>query len=240
LPTKRPRQPTAEGAPRKSDPASDAAGRSQAHRPTTRAKPGEALRQRRFGAKTSATRLRLIQAGIEVLQDEGATAFTARRVAEQAGLKPQLVHYYFRTIEDLVLAIMQHWGTESLRRALRAADSAQPLREIWRATLSDRSASLVAAVLALAQNNEAILAEAYRQLEQYRILMSEALERDLQRRNIKTTTSGMAIVMIMDALARLLVSERAFGFSLGHEELTGLIEAWLDGYYGGNEDGASG
>jgi TetR/AcrR family transcriptional regulator len=189
-------------------------------------KAAEPASRRRFGAKTSASRARLVQAGIEVLQNEGAGAFTARRVAEQAGLKPQLVHYYFRTMEDLLLAIMQHWGAEGLRRSLAAVHADEPLREIWRVTNMERSSGLVAEVLKLAQQSETLLAEAYRQ-----ILMAEALDRHLKQSGRSTHSSGMSIIMIVDALARLLSSERAVGFSLGHEELNGLIDAWLDGYY---------
>ena len=37
--------------------------------------------------------------------EEGYAAVTSRRVAAKANLKPQLVHYYFRTMDDLFLAI---------------------------------------------------------------------------------------------------------------------------------------
>jgi TetR/AcrR family transcriptional regulator len=187
--------------------------------------------QRRFGAKNSRIRERLVQAGIEVLQAEDASVFTARRVAEQAGLKPQLVHYYFRSIDELVLAIMQRWGVESLRRTLRAVDSDEPLREVWRVTNAERSASLVARIIPLATQNEATHAEMIRQMEQHRILVSEALERKLNRGGTEVKTSGMALLMIIAALARLLVTERALNFTLGHSELTGLIDAWLDAHY---------
>ena len=63
------------------------------------------------------------------------------------------------------------------------------------------------------------------------IVMAEALDRHVKRHGTKLHSSGMSIIMIVDALARLLSSERAVGFTLGHDELTGLIEAWLDGYY---------
>ena len=131
-----------------------------------------------------------------------------------------------------MLAIMQRWGGESLQRSLRAVHADEPLREIWNVTTSERSATLVAEVLTLAQQSEAILAEAYRQMEQYRLLMADALDRHVKRRGNPAHSSGMSIIMIIDAIARMLVSERAVGFAVGHDELTGLIEAWLDGYYG--------
>jgi TetR/AcrR family transcriptional regulator len=179
---------------------------------------------RRFGAKDSATRAALVQAGIEVLQDQGANAFTAKSVAEQAGLKPQLVHYYFRTMEDLVLAIVDLAGSEGLRRAARAAASKEPLRELWQVSMNERSS-------ALAQNSEAVRHAIVRQGEQHRTLMAEVIGRHLEVRGRKLSTPPMSIVMVLEAISRLVISDRAVGFSLGHEEMLGSIEEWLEAFY---------
>jgi AcrR family transcriptional regulator len=186
---------------------------------------------RRFGAKDSATRAALVQAGIEVLQDQGANAFTAKSVAEQAGLKPQLVHYYFRTMEDLVLAIVDLAGSEGLRRAARAAASKEPLRELWQVSMNERSSALVPEVKALAQNSEAVRHAIVRQGEQHRTLMAEVIGRHLEVRGRKLSTPPMSIVMVLEAISRLVISDRAVGFSLGHEEMLGSIEEWLEAFY---------
>jgi AcrR family transcriptional regulator len=188
---------------------------------------------RRFGAKDSATRTALVLAGIELLRNEGSNAFTAKRVAEQAGLKPQLVHYYFRTMEDLLLAIVDHAGGEALKRAARAAASREPLRELWNVQMSERSAALTAEIKALAQHSRAVRDATVRQQEMYRTLMSEAIERHFEERGGKAAPSPMTVVMIIDAIARLLVSEAALGFTLGHEQLKTAIEQWLDDHYAG-------
>ena len=48
--------------------------------------------------------------------EEGYAAVTSRRVAAQAGLKPQLVHYYFRTMDDLFLAAYRRRADQGLER----------------------------------------------------------------------------------------------------------------------------
>ena len=60
--------------------------------------------QRRFGAETSATRVALMDAVEQVMREDGYGSLTARSVAVRAGLKHQLVYYYFQTIEDLLVA----------------------------------------------------------------------------------------------------------------------------------------
>ena len=42
-----------------------------------------------------------MDAAEQLLLEEGYAAVTSRRVGARAGLKPQLVHYYFRTMDDL-------------------------------------------------------------------------------------------------------------------------------------------
>ena len=60
---------------------------------------------RRLGAPDAKNRTVLLDAAEQLMRDEGYAAVTSRRVAEKAGLKPQLVHYYFRTMDDLFLEL---------------------------------------------------------------------------------------------------------------------------------------
>ena len=62
---------------------------------------------RRIGTETSKTRAALLDAAEKLMLEEGYAAVTSRHVAAKAGLKPQLVHYYFRTMEDLFLALFR-------------------------------------------------------------------------------------------------------------------------------------
>ncbi len=52
--------------------------------------------------------------------EEGYAAVTSRRVAAEAGLKPQLVHYYFRTMDDLFIEVFRRRAEENLDRFERA------------------------------------------------------------------------------------------------------------------------
>ncbi|MDT5336021.1 MAG: hypothetical protein QOD90_1526, partial [Mycobacterium sp.] len=52
---------------------------------------------RRIGAPDAKNRGVLLDAAEQLMIEDGYAAVTSRRVAERAGLKPQLVHYYFRT-----------------------------------------------------------------------------------------------------------------------------------------------
>ena len=81
---------------------------------------------RRIGAPDAKNRVVLLDAAEQLLIEDGYAAVTSRRVADRAGLKPQLVHYYFRTMEDLFLAVFHRRaeeGLEVLATALQSADA---------------------------------------------------------------------------------------------------------------------
>ena len=49
----------------------------------------------------------LLDAAEQLMLEDGYAAVTSRRVAERAGLKPQLVHYYFRTMDELFIEVFR-------------------------------------------------------------------------------------------------------------------------------------
>src|SRR5919205_4498295 len=93
---------------------------------------GNMASARRIGAPDAKNRGVLLDAAEQLLIEEGYAAVTSRRVAERAGLKPQLVHYYFRTMEDLFLAVFHRRAEEGLAVLKTALESPQPLWALWR------------------------------------------------------------------------------------------------------------
>src|SRR6478736_4441687 len=71
---------------------------------------------RRLGTEESKTRGQLLDAAEELMLDEGYAAVTSRRVAAKAGLKPQLVHYYFRSMDDLFLEVFRRRADANVAR----------------------------------------------------------------------------------------------------------------------------
>ena len=97
---------------------------------------------RRIGAETSETRGALLDAAEQLMLAEGYAAVTSRRVAAQAGLKPQLVHYYFRTMDDLFLAVFRRRAEQGLERQAEALASDQPLWALWDLSRDPRGTAL--------------------------------------------------------------------------------------------------
>jgi AcrR family transcriptional regulator len=183
--------------------------------------------RRRLGRGNSTTRAAILEAAAKLLLAEGASALTSRRISQQAGIKSQLVHYYFRTMEDLIVTLMQGAGDEVLRSLARVAASHQPLQGVWEHALESRSSELVTGLLALARDHERVRAEAIRYAEQGRGMQAEAIARHLEVLGIEPPIPPIAIAFLLSAAARQMVEERARGTSLGHREAASAIENWL-------------
>src|SRR6187200_1291576 len=82
---------------------------------------------RRIAGPNAKNRAVLLDAAERLLLAEGYAAVTSRRVAAEAGLKPQLVHYYFATMDELYLAVFRRRAEEGLARQATALESDSPL-----------------------------------------------------------------------------------------------------------------
>src|SRR5579862_3246190 len=112
---------------------------------------------RRMGVETSEIRAHLIEAAAQIVKREGYAAVTAGRLAERFGLKRHIVHYYFRTIEDLLIAVMRRESERVRRLITKELESQEPLTMIW-----ERCRAITATtseLLALAPHRKAIRIE---------------------------------------------------------------------------------
>ena len=140
------------------------------HRPDHRSERGHVHLSptRRIGTETSKTRAALLEAAERLMLEEGYAAVTSRRVAAEAGLKPQLVHYYFRTMDDLFLALFRQRAGQSLEGQARALASEQPLWALWELSRDPRGTALTMEFTAMANHRKAIRAEIAASAERYR------------------------------------------------------------------------
>ena len=188
---------------------------------------------RRIGAEDSATRTALLDAAMRLMLEEGYAAVTSRRVAAKAGLKPQLVHYYFRTMDDLFLALVRRGAEQNLERQARALASPQPLRALWEFSTDAVGTTLTMEFSSLANHRKAIRAELAAYAEQFRQLQREALRNVLEGYGIDPEAFPPdAVLVLITAVSRILVLEDALGMTTGHAEMRALVERCLERYEG--------
>lgn len=181
---------------------------------------------RRIGAEDSTTRAALLDAAQRLMLEEGYAAVTSRRVAAKAGLKPQLVHYYFRTMDDLFLALLRRGAEKNVERQRRALASPQPLRSLW--AFSTEGTGLIVEFTALANHRKAIRTEIAAYAERFRRLQVEALSSVLEGYGIDSKLfPPVAVMVLMTATSRILAMERGLGMTAGHAEMFAVVERYL-------------
>lgn len=182
----------------------------------------------RKGAQNSEVRQRLIEIARQIIHEEGCSAITAGRLAKQAGLGRPTVHYYFGTIEELFVAVIRHQGEEVRNWLADALQTGNPLRVIWNP--SQELAPLTFELIAMAMRSEAIQAETRRYTELFRDMLTNAIERYLAERNMKTNVPPIAIGLIMQGLSQALAGDSACGVSAGHKETEALVQGWVSAF----------
>ncbi len=114
---------------------------------------------RRIAGPNSKNRDVLLDAAERLMLAEGYAAVSSRRVAAEAGLKPQLVHYYFKTMDDLFLAMFRRRGDEGLVRQAAALASEQPVRALWEFSIDDAGTAMTMEFVALGNHRKEIRSE---------------------------------------------------------------------------------
>ena len=183
---------------------------------------------RRIGATSSKTRALLLDAAEQLLLREGYAAVTSRRVAAEAGIKPQLVHYYFRAMDDLFLEVYRRRADEAIDRFAAAVAEHPTLRTVWKFAVDWRGAAFNIEFVALANHRKAIRDEIAQYARRYRKMQLEAITEILDDLGLPPDAYPPIVVMLaMNGVTQVTALERRLGVTAGHREMTDFVESWI-------------
>ena len=173
----------------------------------------------------------LLDAAERLLVDVGHAGITTRRLAEEAGVNHGLVHYYFGSVENLLVRALERFTTRLLERQRALYDSDAPFVEKWRTAMRYLVAEDVTyekawlELQALAWNDAGLRERLAAVNAEWRAVLTEAF-REPHRE--------LRIGMPLDALVSLVITfnlgimvERLGGIQTGHQELLDWIDGWL-------------
>jgi AcrR family transcriptional regulator len=187
-------------------------------------------------ADDSVNRKALLNAAQDLMLEEGYAAVTTRRVAAKAGLKPQLVHYYFDSMDELLLELVRRATSRSRDALARVLAGPNPLHGLWELSSDANATALQIEMMALANHRKAIRAELADGARQLRRMQVTALSGLLERTGIvDDVVRPDAVMVAIVSLSRVLVMERALGVTTGHRSTRALVEHFLDRLEGGPE-----
>ncbi|MER6810265.1 helix-turn-helix domain-containing protein [Spirillospora sp. NPDC000708] len=178
-----------------------------------------------MGSETSKTRSLLLDIVERLMLREGYAAVGVRRVAREAGVTPALIHYYFRTLDDLFLAVLRRRADQEFEAHTRALKSGRLVRTLWDYNRIPAGAALTMEFMALANHRKVIRSEFARNAERFRETQMQALGGYLKERGIEPDDlPPAALAVLISMIPRTLVLEDALGLTAGHAETLTFIE----------------
>lgn len=200
-----------------------------ARKTAARRKPAEKPSARKLGNSSSATRNRLLDACEKLMREHGYAAVTTRRLGEEAGVTPPLVHYYFKSMDDLFVSLYRERAEVELARIRQALDTERFLDALWQQSRDPIDAVLHMEFLALANHRKVVMNEMVKYGEQLRVIQKQALENYIATHHIELSIDVEALIVLMAGTGLLLALESRNGMSFGHEQIrqyiAGLISA---------------
>jgi AcrR family transcriptional regulator len=139
-----------------------------------------------------------------------------------------LVHYYFRTMEELFLEVFRRRAEEALEVHALLLQSPQPLWALWRFGTDPAFTRISMEFMALANHRKEMRAEIAYYAERFRQDQREAVTAALERYGKGSLDMPPVVwTVLMSSLSRFLVLEQAVGISGGHAETMELVEGYL-------------
>lgn len=181
---------------------------------------------------------RLILATAEkIMLEEGYAAVTVRRVAREARLSSALLHYYYPTADDLLVALYRQSSRQDLAQLENALAAPDPIAALWRYQTDSARTALGVEFLALANHRKAIRTEISRFATHARLVQAKALEAVLGQSYLAgAPCSAECASMLLTSISRNIIMESAVGVCVGHLEARSLVEDILKRLSHGPDD----
>jgi AcrR family transcriptional regulator len=174
----------------------------------------------------------LLDAAERLLVEVGHVGITTRRVAEEAGVNHGLVHYYFGSIENLLVRVLERFTAEltARQRAMYATDV--PFIDKWRQAMRYLVGEDVAyekiwfELQVLAWNRPDLRERVAHVNDEWRSVLLEAFEEPHRAYGIPMPLE--ALVSLVITFNEGIILERLSGIITGHAELLDWIDGWLE------------
>lgn len=176
-----------------------------------------------------------LDAAERLLVREGAAGISTRQLAREAGQNHGLVHYYFGSVDELLLQTLERFTRRILDRQRAMYETDAPFIEKWRTAIGYIDEDLEAGypkvwaeLQALAWNKPQLRERLHGVDDRWRSLLRDALAMAIDEYGLDSTRlSAEAWAALVMQFNTGVLFERLLGFDRGHSELLAAIDAWL-------------
>jgi AcrR family transcriptional regulator len=176
-----------------------------------------------------------LDAAERLLIREGAAGISTRQLAREAGQNHGLVHYYFGSVDELLLQTLERFTARILERQRAMYGSEAPFIEKWRTAMAFIDEDLAsgypkiwAELQALAWNKPELRERLQGVTDRWRTVLHDALAEAIEEYDLDDSPfSAESLAALVSQFNQGLLFERLLGIDRGHEALLTAIDAWL-------------
>lgn len=190
----------------------------------------ETVTKKRIRRDPETTRKLILDATEKVMIAEGYAAVSSRRVAQEIGVNPATVHYYYPATDDLFIALHERMTNQQLAELEAVMAQPAPLRALWEFQSNWSQSALGVEFIALSNHRKSIQGVLAKTTNQAREQQAKALERAISGTGVDTAAvSPLALTTILIAIARTLANEERVGITRGHDDVRAVVDLALSG-----------
>jgi AcrR family transcriptional regulator len=177
-----------------------------------------------------------LDAAERLLIDTGYAGISTRRLAEEAGANHGLVHYYFGSMENLFVRVLERFTARLIarQRGMYARTDISGAQK-WKTAMSYLESDLEAGypkiwleLQALGWNRPDIAERVAGVNREWREVLTEAFDGMLDEYEVDRDKFPLdAMVSLAMTFNEGVMVERLSGISTGHAELMEMVEGWL-------------
>lgn len=163
-----------------------------------------------------------------LLSEEGIGALTARRLAQRLELSFQIVHYYLKSMDDLLIAVIEQSMVGILEMLNSAAHTNSPLSALIEMHRGPASAAMGLGFEIHASRRPAVREAVKRYIELFRQAELDVVSSHLKLRDLDQHLPSLAVTVILTSAFRVLALEEAVGVTRGHDETLAWLSSLLE------------
>jgi TetR/AcrR family transcriptional regulator len=173
----------------------------------------------------------LLDAAERLLVEVGYAGITTRRLAAEAGVNHGLVHYYYGSLENLLVQVLERFTARMIERQRAMYAAEMPFIEKWRTAMrylvADSDYQKVWWELqALAWNRPELREHVAHVDDEWRAVLTEAFAEPHQRYGLELPLD--ALVSLVITFNAGVILQRLAGITTGHQELLDWIDGWIE------------
>ena len=173
----------------------------------------------------------LLDAAERLLVEVGYAGITTRRLAAEAGVNHGLVHYYYGSLENLLVQVLERFTSRMIERQRAMYAAEMPFIEKWRTAMrylvADSDYQKVWWELqALAWNRPELREHVAHVDDEWRAVLTEALAEPHERYGLEIPLE--ALVSLVITFNSGVILQRLAGITTGHQELLDWIDGWIE------------